>query len=989
MFTNHLLDVKAQKLNIMRTFLFSLLAILFATPGFGEKNNIQKYKLENGLTVILYENHSQPTVFGSVAVRAGSKDDPADATGLAHYMEHVMFKGTEDLGTYDWEAEKPHYDRIIELYEELRATTDEARKAEINQEINEESLAAGKYAIPNEFSNLVQAMGGTGLNAGTGYDFTYYHNSFPPFQIKSWLDLYAHRFIKPVFRGFQSELETVYEEKNMYSDNPFRAVSTDFMRQAFDAENPYGRLILGKTEHLKSPSIKRINEFYDAFYVPSNMALILAGDINPEEVKPLIEATFGKWENREAKGVPVVPDNVNIPKPIKIKEKLTPYPTIIMGFPGVNVSDKDKYAFDFCTRLLSNNNQTGLLDKLVLEGDLISASAYHQQFKYAGLVTIQAIPTFDMSQMKFMSLSVVEKLINDEIEKLKEGNFDDWLVEAFKDELIKQHEMSLETPASVGVQLMSSFAYELPLDEFLNYNEKIQSITKDDIVRIANTYLTKNHITYLSDIGEPVKDALKKPDYKPIDPEPGHQSAYAEHFKTIDLTEVKENFVDFDKDVTTSQLAPGVKLFYTPNQQNDIFSLVIKYGVGSGEIPTLDLATELMNNAGILAQHKPQDLKKEYSKLGCSVRFQNNESYTYIILEGNEGNLGAACQLLSRTYLLPELDEKQMNNVIGSEVGMRRVEKTNKDMQAEALMDYMIYGENSPELNRLSTAEIRSLSISDLTGDFILATHYEASVHYVGKIPFEELTQTLTGNLAFAADLKKSTSPYIRPIAENKKESVLFLNNADARQSEIYLFTNGSDYQLSQEPTIDAFNQYFSGGFNGLVIQELREKRSFAYSAGASYTKPAIPGNPAFQIGYIGTQADKTADAVDEFVKLIKEMPEKPERIENIRDYLVQSSRASRPGFRSLSQVIESWQMKGYTTDPNKSLIPEYEKLTFETILDFYNTEIASKALNIAVVGNRKEVDIEKLEKVAKVEKVAVKDIFKDENAITMPRFKN
>ncbi len=973
----------------MRAFLFSLLALFCATPGFGEKNNIQKYKLANGLTVILYENHSQPTVFGSVAVRAGAKDDPTDATGLAHYMEHVMFKGTQDLGTYDWEAEKPHYDRIIELYEELRSTEDETRKEEINKEINEESLAAGKYAIPNEFSNLVQAIGGTGLNAGTGYDYTFYHNSFPPFQIKSWLDLYAHRFVNPVFRGFQSELETVYEEKNMYSDNPFRAVSNDFLSKIFDAENPYGRLILGKTEHLKSPSIKRINEFYDAFYVPSNMALILAGDINPEEVKPLIEATFGKWENRKAEGVPVVPANVKISKPIKIKEKLTPYPTLIMGFQGVDVSDKDKYAFDFCARLLSNNNQTGLLDRLVLDGDLINVSAYHQQFKYAGLVTIQAIPTFDLSQMKFMSLSVVEKLINEEIEKLKNGEFEDWLVEAFKKELIKQHEMSLETPASVGVQLMSNFAYELPLDEFLNYKDKIQSITKDDIIRIAKTYLTKNRITYLSDIGKPKKDALKKPDYKPIDPEPGHQSPYAEHFHAIDLTDVTENFVDFEKDVTTSELAPGVKLFYTPNQQNDIFSLVIKYGIGSGEIPTLDLATELMNNAGILAQYQPQELKKEYSKLGCSIRFQNNESYTYIIMEADEANLGQACQLLSRTYLLPQLDEKQMNNVVGSEIGMRSVEKTDKDMQANALRDYMVYGENSPELNRLSTAEIRSLSISDLTGDFISATHYEASVHYVGKMPFDQLIQTLTTNLAFASDLKKSNSPFVRPIAENKKESILFLNNADARQSEIYLFSKGSDYQLDQKPTIDAFNQYFSGGFNGLVIQELREKRSFAYSAGASYSVPAIPGNPAYQIGYIGTQADKTADAVDEFIKLVKEMPEKPERIENIRNYLVQSSRASRPGFRNLSQVIESWEKKGYTTDPNKTLIPEYEKLSFDNILDFYNKEVASKPLTIAIVGNKKEVDIDKLEKIAKIDKITVSDIFKDENAITMPRFKN
>ncbi|TKG96391.1 insulinase family protein [Puteibacter caeruleilacunae] len=973
-------------MRMIRTTLFSLLTLLCVTTVFGEKK-VQKYQLDNGLTVILYENHAQPKVFGTVAVRAGSKDDPADATGLAHYMEHVMFKGTQEMGTYDWESEKPHYDKIIELYEEMRTAEDQAKKKEINKQINEESIKAGKYAIPNEFSNLVQALGGTGLNAGTGYDLTYYHNSFPPFQMKKWLDLYAHRFINPVFRGFQTELETVYEEKNMYSDNPFQAVQHDFISKAFEPENPYGRLIIGKTEHLKSPSIKKIYDFYNAFYVPSNMVLVLAGDITPEEVKPMIEETFGKWEAREAKGVPIIPKNVNITSPVKIKSKLTPYPMLMLGFQGVDVSNKDSYAFDFCTRLLSNSNHTGLLDKLVLDGDLLDVGAYHQQFKHAGIVTIQAIPSFDIGQMKFMSLSTVEKMINKEIEKLQKGEFDNWMIQAFKDELIRQHKMNLETPSSVGVELMSLFVYELPLEEFTKYEEKINSITKDDVIRIAKTYFGKNHITYLSDIGEPKKDALKKPALKPIEPEPGHQSAYSKLFKQIPLTASRENFVDFNKDVIKSQLAPGVKLFYTPNKQNDVFSLIIRYGVGTAKIPTLGLTAQLMNYAGIMAQYKPQELKKEYSKLGCSVNFIAGESYMYIALSGNEKNLNKACQLLSRTYILPQLDEKQMKNVTGRAIGMRRREKDDKDMQAEALLDYMLYKDNSPEIKRLSAAEIMALSISDLTGDFIKATQYETSVHYSGKMNSEQLTETLKNNLAFPSNLSKSESPYIRPLVENREESILFLNNPDARQSEIYLFINGSTYTTDQQPLIDAFNQYFSGGFNGLVVQELREKRSFAYTAMANYYTPDIQGFEGGQIGYIGTQADKTADAVQEFVKLLKEMPQKPERIENIKNFLVQSSKANRPNFRSLSMTIEEWAQLGYKTDPNQLNIPAYEKLMFDDIVNFYNKEIAGKPIKIAIVGNKKEIDMEKLEKVAKIKKISVNKIFKDENSITLPRF--
>lgn len=961
-----------------KTILFSLIVFQSLIGWTQNNNNIIQYNLNNGLTVILNVDDTQPTVFGCVAVRAGSKDDPNDATGLAHYMEHVMFKGTENMGTSDWAAEKPYYEKIINLYEELRNTEDADKREEINKKINEESLLAGKYAIPNEFANLVQAMGGTRLNAATGYDYTFYHNSFPPFQISRWLDLYANRFTNPVFRGFQSELETVYEEKNMYSDNPFQAAQNDFLSKAMGDENPYGRLIVGKTEDLRNPSIKRITEFYNAFYVPSNMALILSGDIDLETIKPMIEETFGKWENREATGQPKKPQNMVLSKPIKIKEKLTPYPLMKLGYPAVSANNPDENAVELCTRLLSNNNNTGLLDKFVLEGDLLMANAYFMQFKYAGMIQIQAIPKFDRNQMIYGSFSSVEKMINEEITKLKQGKFEDWLVEALKKELIMEYNELNESPVDMGIALMENYANETGLDNFLNFSAEIQAITKDDIVKAANKYLTENHITYLSDIGTPKKDNLKKPVLDPIDPIPGKKSEYASYLETIPLSEVNENFVDFQNDVKRTLFKDKVKLFYTKNPKNDNLYLTIKFGIGEGKIPTLGLATQLMNSAGVMAQYSPQELKNEYSKLGYSVNFYNDDSYLYIALKGNENNLESACRLLSKTFLLPQLDEKQMNNLIGGSIAQRRAEKSDKNSQASALYDYMIYGENSPELNRPSVTDLQALTISDLTGAFVSATNYEASIYYVGNLPFETINATLKSSLALPANLKVSESPYIRPVLEYNKENILFLNNSDARQSSIYLFINGKDFNLEDQIIIDAFNQYFSGGFNGIVLQELREKRSFAYNASAYYQTPPIPNKKTKFIGNIATQSDKTVDAITEFLNLINDMPQKPERITNIKKYLVLSSQASKPNFKYLSQSIERWEQQGYTDDPNKLSIPKYEKLTFDDIESFYKNEIAGHPITIGIVGNKKDIDMDKLKTITKVTRVNNSKIFKD-----------
>ncbi|MBN1767274.1 MAG: insulinase family protein [Prolixibacteraceae bacterium] len=960
----------------MRKSIFSLIIVLFAFVQLNAENaQIHKYELKNGLTVYLNEDHSQPTVFGAVVVKAGAKDDPEDATGLAHYMEHVMFKGTQELGTCDWEAEKPHYERIVELYEELRNTTDEAKKAELNKEINKESLAAGKYAIPNEFSNMVQAMGGTRLNAGTGYDYTYYHNSFPSFQIQRWLDLYAHRFENPVYRGFQSELETVYEEKNMYSDNYMSNVNNDFRANIFGEGNPYGRLILGETEHLKNPSIKRIVEFYNQFYVPSNMALILSGDINIDEVKPMIEQTFGKWEATPQEGVNKEPENVKISKSEKIKVKKTPFPLIQIGFPGAESGNKDEYVLEICNSILSNDSKTGLLDKLVLEGDLYVAVAGHSQHKFAGYSSIIAVPTFDMSQMKYVSLSVVEKMIDNEIEKLKNGTFDDWLINSIKDEMIREYKKLFESPENMGSVLVQLYSYETSLDEFFKYEELIRSITKEQIIEVARKYFTDDRLTYLSDIGIPDKDKLEKPEYEIIDPEPGHQSEYAKHFERIPFAEVKEHFVDFENDIEETDIADKVHLYYTENPKNDVFSMTLKFGVGIGEIETLDLATQLMNTAGVMAQFTPQELKREYSKLGCAVDFSVSESYLYIELEGNEANLGKACNLLSRTFLLPQLDEKQLQSVIGGELGSRQSEKDNVNIQQAAMQYFTIYGDNSPYMKRINNSDLQALTISDLTGAFISATNYEASIHYVGKLPFEQLIETLKGNLALPANLKDSESPYVRPLAKSE-DIIYFLSNKDARQSAVFLYADGAAYNLAEEPVINAFNQYFGGGFNGLVLQELREKRSFAYNAGAYYNTPSKVGEKTFWDGSITTQSDKTIDALTEFMKLVNDMPDKPERMENIKNYLVQSAQSSRPGFRELSQTIEYWRLQGYKEDPNKQLISKYQSLEYDDIRKFYENSLSGKKITIGIVGNNKDVDQKLLKGISKVKRISSSGIF-------------
>ena len=934
---------------------------------------LTEFKLKNGLTVIVSEDHSTPSVFGCVVVRAGSVDEPTEATGTAHYLEHVMFKGSQKLGTLNWEAEKVHYDKIIALYDQLAATPEEGRAA-IQQQINEESIKASTYSINNEYQDLIQAIGGTALNASTGHDVTQYFNVFPSYQLKKWLELNADRFEAPVFRGFQAELETVYEEKNKYSDDPFSSLSDLFLKEIFGEECPYSRPIIGYSEHLKTPSISKLIKYYNTFYVPENMALVLAGDVNVEEARQLAEQTVGRWPKRP------LPQRTAIQQPVLeknriVKNKLTPVPVVLMGFSGAASTDADRYKLEVLEGVLSNRTQTGLLDKLSLDGDAMQVSLNMVSFRQAGLIMVQGIPVFDMAQMRFSSLKTLEGNIMKTIKSLMDGQVDDWLVQSVKDNLIMTYELSKESHTNNGMILAGAFANGISLDELQSYPERIKAITKDDVIAMAKKYFDRPYLSMQSLQGTAKKDKIAKPSYKALTPAKG-RSEYAKAWLNEEVKVPEFKPIDFAKDIKQGELAKGANMYYVNNPQNDIFSLTIKYGAGTSDIRGLEHAVGLMNQAGIMAQYTPYELKREFSKLGCTVQFYASDHETFVTMRGKEANLARACQMLSRMLLMPSLDEKQMSRIIGNAIGARQVEAKNKEAQKDALSEYLYHGGASEYLNRLSNSEIQAFRVSQLAADFIKATQYETEVHYVGKSSFDVAKATISKNLAFPANLKPAMKSET-PLANYTENTILLLNNKEARQGDVYLYVHGDEYNKQQRAVIDAFNQYFGGGFNGLVVQELRELRSFAYTASGHYRYPDYDKETSYLRGYIGTQADKVNDAIEEFVKLIAELPQHPERINNIKDYLALANISSTPSVRSKTQVVANWLDQGYTQDPRIDLLKGYKAMSFDSIMTFYNQHIKGRPIAIAIVVNTKNIDKERLKKFGKVIELKPSNVFK------------
>jgi predicted Zn-dependent peptidase len=953
--------------------------------------------LPNGLTVILQEDHRLPKARGVVVTRAGSINDPSDATGMAHYLEHMMFKGTTDMGTVDWEKEKVYYDKVVELYDQLGKTTNKKEREAIQLKINEASLGAAAYTIPNEFTKLLDNIGATNVNASTGYDITQYHSTFPSSQVERWLTVYSHIFEKPVFRGFQGELENVYEEFNMYSDRQDVQLDERIMQNIFK-QTPYGRSIIGYPEHLKNPSLTKLQEFFRQYYTAGNMALILCGDIDAESVKPLIAATFGKWP---ASAAPQ--ENFKDEAPFKgrelVKLKAGSVDEIIMAYRSVPQRHNDDLTLDICAAIL-NNGQSGLLDEYTTENKALYVSCNNSSMKNTGIIELEFVPNaqayYEGPNLQFIStaeeyksamrqLDVArlkgrdagEQLILSQIKRLKEKDYPDWLLESVKNTFINSFILRQESILSRASELTSYFVYDKDFDHYLNYIDNVKAITKDDVKRVAEQYFTDNYMIFQVTPGVIRNKEIEKPAYKALEfPNSEKNSAFAETFFKIQTPEQIIPYIDFEKDATQSKLKNGTTLYYTANPVNDYFSLRVRYGAGVEKLKQLKYAS-LLNYAGG-GGFEVKTFKRRLAELNCNLYVSADDSYTSVSLSGPGANFTRALSLFSTFVNTPTLYDNQVSRLAESERINRKQQLEEPSIIADALDEYIRYGQKSEYLDRLTLQELRKLKAANITAAFKTATQYEATIFYSGTLSENQLKTQLGQHFEMTPPLHKSDGLLVK---ENNKitENTIYIVNFSALQAQFSLFANGKTFDPKERAIISAFNAYFSNSFTGLVFQELREYRSLAYGSGARYVTPPLVNKPSYFMGIVQTQNDKISTAMETFMGLVRDMPQKADRMENLKRYFNLIA-VNSPDFRDVPYYIESSRRLGYTDDPQKTVLPEIEKMTFQDIVGFWQQNIKDIPTAIMIVGNKKNMDTKALAKYGKIVDVRIKDLFsKDE----------
>ena len=921
------------------------------------REGLTEYKLENGLTVMLWEDHDQPDVTGYVVVRAGAVDEPAEYTGLAHYLEHMLFKGTEKIGALDWNAEKPIYDSIIALYDQYSDAKDPKVREQLATQINECSMRQAKISSLEDFFVLLDLIGAEGVNAYTSYDLTAYHNSFPSAEMYRWLTIFSDRLINPVFRTFQAELENVFEEYNMYANEPSSQAQKQLFADIYKG-SPYERDVIGLPEHLKNPRLSKLIEFYNTWYVPNNMALIIVGDFDTEKTKPMIAQTFGRLEAKELPTRPEYPEVSFAGNPSK-HYNLGYNPQVAWIYQGVKEGDPDQEVLDFVCALLYNG-QIGLLDKVNTKGDVQYAAAFSDARRNSGRLIIQAVPYYDANQQMFESDKATKAIVMKEVDKIKRGEIDDELIANVKRMYAQAEKVSEENPSAKMSALVDCFTYGKPTDDIFTSNEKIQSLTKEEIVRVAKKYFDAPYMTisFDEDTKTPKPKTLPKPNIKPV--EPSHEETqYAKAFKQLPKESIKQTFNDFS-DVQVTKLDENITLHYTPNTKNDVFTLTLRYGVGEHEMPLLPYATALMSDAGIMGE-KPiegKDFDQKVAELGGSVSYGCNDSYFSISISGDDENLGKIMNLVSRQLLMPYLEQKQLDAIKGSEFFSRLTRQKRTAVLKSALLQYALYGKKSAYLDEVKFIDIWNLDGVQVQRLVASARTYALDVFYCGTLTPEQLVP----ELPLTEGMQASKSPFIQDRQAYNKPTILFLPNSNVQQADLYFYINGRPYDIASDVVSDAFNQYMSGGFTGLIMYEIREKRSMAYTAYGVDRTPSLPGKDCYFYGYVGTQSDKVADAISAYMDIINDMPVDSTNMEALRAALRQAGQTAKPSMRSKAATYEYWKRLGYTEDPAKVNAAAIDALTVEQIEKFYKENIQGKPMTVILMGDPKKINLKAIQ---------------------------
>jgi len=930
------------------------------------------YTLKNGLTVILSVNKETPRIQTIIATKAGSKTDPHDHTGLAHYLEHMLFKGTDKYGSLNWAKEKPLLDQIDALYEKYNSSKDETARKAIYHQIDSVSGEASKFAIANEYDKMMSMIGAQGTNAFTSFEQTAYINDIPSNQIDRWLAVEAERFRNPILRIFHTELEAVYEEKNRSLDSDDDKVFELLFDKLFQKHNYGQQTTIGTIEHLKNPSLKEIRNYFYKNYVPNNMCVIMSGDFNPDELIAKLDKAFGYMKPKPVAPYTFQPE-AEITKPIEasVYGPDAEYVDIAFRFPGA--SSKEATLLNLMSSVLSNGN-AGLIDlNLVKKQQVLSASAGAYTLKDYSVLFMEG------KAKEGQKLEEVRDLMLGQIELLKTGQFDDEILIAiinnYKKSLIQQRESN----SGRAFGLLESFTSEVDWQQTVAQLDEMSKLTKKDIQAFTQKWLNQNYVCIYKRIGKDESAAkVDKPEITPVSVNREAQSDFVKKIAVMPAKPIAPVFVNFEKDIqktTVDTRGNQLMALSVKNNTNVLFSQYYYLKMGKLDNVLYPIAMDYLQYLGT-SKHSADEVSKKFYTLACDFGVSASDEESYVYLSGLQDNYSEAMNLFEHLLADCQPNQEALSNMIAGMKKKRSDAKLNKNMIRSGLRYYAQYGPVNPFNNELTNEDLDNIKAEELVKLLHELTTYDHQVLYYGPLDEKQLSSEIVKNHIVPMSFKLAEPRKQKyTFTEQKSNEVLFADY-DMVQAEIQWFRNGTPYNPETVPTVNMFNEYFGGNMSGIVFQEIRESKALAYSTYAAFGSPQKKGDPFSMSAYVGCQADKMKESITAMQELLTALPKSEKLFSQSQASIKNSISTTRTTKTGILFSYLSAQKRGLNYDMNEKLYKSVDGFSYDSINSFFKQNIAGKPYTLTVVGGEGKVNWDELKKFGPVKKLTLKDVF-------------
>lgn len=935
----------------------------------GDPLNARIYTLDNGLKVYMTVYKNEPRIQTYIAVAAGSKNDPAETTGLAHYFEHMMFKGTSHFGTSDYEKEKVLIAKVDSLFEVYRKITDEKERKAMYKIIDSVSFAASKYAIPNEYDKLMSAIGATGTNAYTSLEQTVYVENIPSNQLENWAIIQSDRFANPVLRGFHTELETIYEEKNMTLTSDPRKLFTAVLEGLFQKHQYGTQTTIGTQDHIKNPSMKNIRMFHSEYYVPNNMAIAISGDFNPDEAIKVIDKYFGQLKRGDVPSfVPAVEAPITAPI---VKTVLGPdAANLMIGFrlPGAASDEILKLkVFD----MILSNSTAGLIDlNLKKNQKVLKAGSSNWILKDYSIEMLTGTPK------EGQTLDDVRNLLLQQIELVKKGEFEDWLIPAIINDFKLMKIKEMESNESRANAFVESFTLGIKWSDYISEMSRLEKITKKDIVDFANKYFSNNYVIVYKQTGkDPDIKKITKNKLTTLDMNRDKESDFLKKIKESTVANIEPVFLDFKKAITFDKVNSVLPVEYIKNTENETFSLNYSFDFGTANIKNLSYAFDYLKLLGT-DKFSPEALAKEFYKLGISYSISIGTEESYISISGLSSNFEKGVALFESWLDNVKSDPQIWKNYLDDLNKSRSDSKKNNQAIFGRLISYGMYGPKNPGNNILSSKELSKAKPENFLATVKGIRNYEHKVLYYGANSLEEVKTVLSKYHPVPASMQKAPE-LIKYVQQPTPENVIYYVHFDTPQSQILMLSQGNKgYDVKMAPVIRLFNEYFGGSMNSVVFQEMREARALAYTAMSFYQEPDKKNDAYYSLSYIATQYDKMQNAIDGFIDLMNNMPEAEKSFNLAKEGLIKQLRANRTTREDILWAYEQAVKLGIEDDVNRVIYDKVSSFTLADLKNFQQQYLKNRTFTYLIIGDEKQLPMDVLKKYGKIKQISLEELF-------------